>query len=171
MGETKTRAVREVPGRSPRARPDIIVEAVSMHGSALGCLERLVGRAKAYFEAGRDPDEAYHGLDIAPLAALLSLDRLAAPASLSAFRDRPGEDRLAACMFISSAVVSVDRSDPHMARLILASISEKARKDPSLAPMARMVFLMIAETAADLEGTGDADASLVSLGELCARRI
>ncbi len=155
------------------ARYELLIEALAgpASDSALRRLEDMVALAKSSFEQGRDPDEAYKEFDISSLAGLFMIDRKAASEALMHYRDKPGEDRITACVLVASAIVSLNNTDPHLARLCLAEILRASRKDAEFAPMAKFVMLSIADSANSMQQLGEADPALLSLGVCCMRRL
>ncbi len=157
----------------PGSRYELLVEALAGPAaeSALRRLDDMVTLAKSSFEQGRDPDEAYKEFDISSLAGLFMIDRKAASEALMHFRDKPGEDRITACVLVASAILSVNSSDPHLARLCLGEILRASRRDAEYAPMAKFVMLSIVDSANSMQQLGEADPALISLGICCMRRL
>ncbi len=143
----------------------------SIAESAARSLGRLVGKAMADFEAGKDPDAAFREFDIAPFTILLSLEPSAAADALFSFIEGSGEERMAACMFVSSAILALNHDEPLSARRCIGEICRKAEKDPSFEPFSRLVLLCIADVSGRMEESLDADPSVSALGLCCIRRL
>ncbi len=144
---------------------------LSIPECAAQSLGRLVTKAKADFEAGKDPDRSFREFDIGPFTMLLSLEPQAAAAALSAFADAPGTEQVAACMFVSSAILSLNHEDPRCARRCIAGICRKGRKEPAFDPLSRLVLLSIADMADRIQDSPDADPGTAALGLCCVRRL
>ncbi|MEW6722964.1 MAG: hypothetical protein AB1324_06905 [Candidatus Micrarchaeota archaeon] len=145
---------------------------VNIPEAAARKLDALVGQAMALFDTGADPNAAYREFDVETFAGLLVLDRKAAVEALSAFTARRGEEKMAAAMFVSTAILAINNTDPIGARFVLGEILARAKKEDSLKPMAFLVLATIAETASGMEAeNGFSDPSLSALAESCARRL
>ncbi len=138
----------------------------SIPESAALSLGRLVGKAMADFKAGKDPDRCFREYDIVPFSLLLSLEPSAAADALFSFMDRSGEERMAACMFVSTAILALNGEEPLAARRCIGSICHKASGDPSFAALSSLVLLSIADVA-DRIG----DQSAASIGLCCTRAL
>jgi hypothetical protein len=153
--------------RKPSARYDALLETLGSSASAH--LDRLVEKALSHFEGGSNPNEVYRDFDIDGLAQIIAIDRRSAAEALSAFRDRPGEEKIAACMFVSMALIVINGTDPHLARLALGHITRKASQDSGFSDLSKIVLIGIAQTIYGMEEA--ADAGLISLANCCIRRI
>ena len=171
MASKSRQAVRE--GRITWPSGEAMVEALtaSVSECASRRLERMVSQAKDLFGQGRDPNEAYLEFDIGSLAGLLCMERNAAAEVLISYKDRPEDDRMAACVLVASALLSINQSDPHLARLELGEMLRAAKKDAGFSPMARLVLLCIADSATAMAESGEADTALVSLALSCMARL
>ncbi len=157
----------------PRISRGVLSEGAvpSIAESAAKSLGRLVEKAMAAFEAGKDPDSAFRELDITPFTILLSLEPSAAAGALFSFMERSGDERMAACMFVSSAIIALDHDEPLGARRCIAAICREAEREPSFEPSSRLVLVFIADMAGRMEESLDADPSVTALGFCCIRRL
>lgn len=151
-----------------KERYGALLDLLSSSSAASETLASLVSQAIGHFEAGSDPDSVYREFDIGRFASIILLDRRSAANALYNFRGRSGEEKLAACMFVSTAIIAINDTDPHFARLSLAHIIRKGAGDQEFDPLSKIVLLSIAETAYGIEG---ADPTLVSLAQSCLKRL
>ena len=165
------RRVLEIDLRSKKPSPrryDALLEA--LRSSSATALDDLVRQAMRHFNGGSDPDEIYKEFDIERFALILATDRRSGAEALSAFRGRDAEEKLAACMFVSTAIITINNTDPHLARLILAHIIRKSPGDEEFADLAKIVMLGIAQTVYGVPES-ELDPSLVALADSCLKRL
>ncbi|HSB46558.1 MAG TPA: hypothetical protein VLD37_00980 [Candidatus Bilamarchaeum sp.] len=154
-------------GRKARSRHEALLE--SLGSSPAGALERLVSLAMSHFEGGSDPNSVYTDFDIEGFAQTLALDRRSAAAALGAFVERTAEEKIAACMFVSMAIITVDGADPALSRMMLGHILRRASHDAEFSDLSKIVLMGIAETVSGMKDM--ADSSLVSLAASCMKRL
>jgi hypothetical protein len=147
-------------------RYEALLELLS--SSSTEMLESLVHKAMDHFEAGSDPDVVYKQFDIARFAGLLVLDRKSAAKALSGFKDRSGEEKLAACLFVSMALIAINNADPHFARLALGHIIRSGSHEPEMRDLSKLVMLGIVQTVYGMEEPGS---PMVSFANCCLKRL
>ena len=165
------RRVLEIDLRSkkPSARRyDALLEA--LRSSSATALDDLVRQAMRHFESGSDPDIVYKEFDVERFALILATDRKGGAEALSAFRGREENEQLAACMFLSTAIITINNTDPHLARLVLAQILRRAAGDAELEGLSNIVMLGIVHTAYSIPQP-ESEQSLMSLADCCVKRL
>lgn len=157
--------------------PDSVYEALyelassPVHDIAARTLQSMVKQAMDYFHENRDPNVVFEDFDVEKLANLFVWERKAAAEALATFRESPGEEKLSACMFVSTAVIGINGTDPHLARLILAEIIRKGKKDAEFMPLAKITLLSISEVVFSMAENEKVDDSLMKLAESCMKRL
>lgn len=143
----------------------------TLHSSSAKVLNDLVKQAMGHFEAGSDPNEVYTEFDIDRLALSLAIDRRSGAEALLGYLDKPMEEKLAACMFVSMGIIALNGTDPHIARLVLAHITRKGAVDEGFSDLSKLVMLGIAQTVYSASESGENDPSLNALAEACLKRL
>ena len=155
--------------RSEKKKFDALLE--TLRSSSSYHLDSLVKKAMGHFQAGDDPNDVYVEFDVEKLAFSLALDRRSGAEALLPYRGKGIEEQLTASMFVSMAIITINGTDPHLARLVLGHILRKGAEDPEFSDLSKMVMLGIAQTVHSASESEPLDPSLLSLADACVRRL